>query len=120
MDFGDWEGETYQEIAVADPQGSARMMGLDPEFAPPSGELIESFITRINGAARRIADCPSNRLLVVTHGGVVRTLLSICLGMDLQRGFHAFQFGPGTIAEIMLFPEGAVLRHLQQGQEATS
>jgi hypothetical protein len=40
--------------------------------------------------------------------------------MELQRGFHAFQFGPGTIAEITLFSEGAALRRLQPGQEVIS
>jgi broad specificity phosphatase PhoE len=117
LDFGEWEGKTYSDIAASDPEGSARMMRLDPEFSPPGGEPVEKFLDRIGEAARRIGDCPFNRLLVVTQGGVARRLMAGWMGMGLQQGFHSFEFGPGAFAEITLFPEGPVLHRLLQGKE---
>ena len=64
MDVGSWTGLTWVEIAERFP-GTERH----------DGESREAFDTRVLAALRRIASGHADRrILVVTHGGVVRTL----------------------------------------------
>ena len=122
LDFGAWEGRTYAEIARSDPQGLARMMRFDPDYAPGGGELLGGFLARVHSAARLITSHPADKVLVVTHGGVIRALLCILLGLDLHKQFHAFEIAPAAVAELMTYDGGAVLRRLlscPQGKEET-
>ncbi|MEN9974010.1 MAG: hypothetical protein RLZZ282_16 [Verrucomicrobiota bacterium] len=112
-DFGAWEGLTYAEIAQSDPHGMSRMMCLDPDFAPGNGELIGGFLARVQCAARLITEHPARNILVVTHGGVFRSLLCYLLGLDTKKHFHTFDIGPAAVAEISTFDGGAVMRCLR-------
>ena len=123
LDFGAWEGRTYEEIACSDPQGLARMMRFDPDYAPGGGELLGWFLARVKSAARLITLHPAEKILVVTHGGVIRALLCILLDLDLHKQFHAFEIAPASVAELMTFDGGAVLRRLlpsPQGKEGNA
>lgn len=73
-DVGDFTGLTRAEIEERWPgvlsQGNASI-ARDPRF----GETVEALATRVNGAlARLAATFAGRRVLVVTHGGVVRNL----------------------------------------------
>ena len=73
-DVGDFTGLTRSEIEERWPgvlsQGNASI-ARDPRF----GETVEALATRVNGAlARLAATFAGQRVLVITHGGVVRNL----------------------------------------------
>jgi probable phosphoglycerate mutase len=73
-DVGDFTGLTRAEIEERWPgilsQGNASI-SRDPRF----GETVEALATRVNAAlARLAATFAGQRVLVVTHGGVVRNL----------------------------------------------
>ena len=66
--FGSWEGLTDTEILERFPDAKSGTWG--------DGETKEEMTKRVLRALRRIADAhPSGRVLVVTHGGPVRSLL---------------------------------------------
>lgn len=81
MHFGDWEGRLYQDIWDNDP--TLALWGEDPErHTPPEGEPLAVFAQRVNSAIDRLAECRAGqRLLVVTHGGVIRLLLTRAKGL---------------------------------------
>ncbi|WP_027329139.1 alpha-ribazole phosphatase family protein [Marinimicrobium agarilyticum] len=81
MHFGEWEGRPYQEIWDNDP--ILALWGEDPEeHTPPDGEPLADFARRVNAALDRLAKSQSGRrLLVVTHGGVIRLLLTRAKGL---------------------------------------
>ena len=112
MDFGNWEGKTYSEIAAADPTGLDRMMKMDRTFAPDRGEKVGAFLGRVRRTLRAILADPGERLLVVTHGGVIRAALCILLVINPRKHFHSFEIAPGGSAELLAFDGGAVLRRL--------
>lgn len=80
MHFGDWEGREYADIWDNDPQ--LRLWGEDPErHTPPNGEPLADFAVRVLGASERLARTHSDEhLLIVTHGGVIRLLLTQAQG----------------------------------------
>ncbi|MGQ0521331.1 MAG: histidine phosphatase family protein [Actinomycetota bacterium] len=72
-DVGDWTGRTTDEIDVVWPGAIAawRAGRLD---RPPGGEVEPAFRARVVGAFERLAARPDADLVVVTHGGVIRSL----------------------------------------------
>ena len=110
--FGDWETRTFSEVAASDPEGIARWGKFDHEFAFGSGERIGAFLGRMARVAARIAAFPAERILVVAHGGVIRTLLCHYFGLEI-RHFFTFEISPASLTEVVLFePDKGVLTGL--------
>jgi probable phosphoglycerate mutase len=65
---GDWQGKTRAEIDEGWPDY------LESGRRPPGYEADESVLERVLAALAEIADAHDGDVLVVTHGGVVRTL----------------------------------------------
>jgi alpha-ribazole phosphatase len=82
LHFGAWEGRSAAELM----QTNAVELGLfwsDPYgFTPPEGEPLLAFETRILSALQRLqARHAGERLLLVTHAGVIRLLLARARGL---------------------------------------
>lgn len=82
LHFGAWEGRSAAELMETD----AEALGLfwaDPyAFTPPEGEPLVQFQARIHQALQRLYRAyAGERLLVVTHGGVMRLLLAQARGL---------------------------------------
>lgn len=80
--FGSWEGRTAAEIPLdelcrfwADPVG----------FTPAGAEPFAAMRDRSLAAWRRLEALDGDRLLVVTHGGIIRVLLGEVLGVAPNR-----------------------------------
>lgn len=76
MDFGAWDGRSAAEIATAD-SGALENFWRDPiACPPPQAEPLLSFQARVLAAWRELPACyPGQRVLLVTHGGVMRIIL---------------------------------------------
>lgn len=82
MHFGDWEGQEYAHLWETDPQ--LALWGEDPERnTPPGGEPLVDFAGRVLAALERLARIHAGEhLLVMTHGGVIRLLLTQAQGLS--------------------------------------
>lgn len=85
LHFGAWEGRSAAELMV----DSERELGLfwnDPyTFTPPEGEPLVRFEARVLAALARLqAQHAGKHLLLVTHGGVMRLLLSRARGLPRE------------------------------------
>jgi len=76
MDFGAWDGRSAAEIAAAD-AGALENFWRDPVACPPpQAEPLLSVQARVLNAWRELpARFPGQRVLLVTHGGVMRIIL---------------------------------------------
>jgi len=78
-DFGDWEGKTTAELA-GDPNFSLWLQNSD-KTPPPNGESGKEFASRVcKGFERLVEDIAASgakTAAVVTHGGVIMTILSV-------------------------------------------
>lgn len=111
VDFGDWEGRTFEQIAASDPAGVNRWAEFSDDFAFPGGESIGSFLNRVGRVASRLAAEPSDRLLVVTHGGVIRAMICRLLGLHPSQ-YVLFNVRYATCTTIDLFDGKGVLSGL--------
>jgi len=108
MDFGDWEGLTYEQAAALDPPLAAAWAEWDPGFSFPGGESLAGFSARIEQVARRLAAPGAGTVVAFTHGGVVRALICFFLGLP-PRDYLLFDVSPGCVALLRLWDLRGVL-----------
>jgi len=111
VDFGQWEGMTFAEIAAADPEGAERWATFDLDFAFPGGDRLDDFLSRVSDLAGRLAADPAQRIAVVTHGGVIRAMICHLLGLD-RKSYVLFDVRPASLTTIDLFGGKGVLSGL--------
>ncbi|SRR6266487_4065 len=84
LSFGDWEGLTYEQIV----QRHRRQPDFftDPvNVAPPGGESLTDLVRRVQLAFTELVQEHEGAIVLVSHGGPLRTLLCGLLGMPLER-----------------------------------
>ena len=87
--FGEWEGLTWQEIEQRDPGYARRWMQDFPALAAPGGEPFPAFEERVLQQLDRFRVLAEDqRLLVVTHGGVLRVILQRVLGCSADEAWQ--------------------------------
>jgi alpha-ribazole phosphatase len=86
LHFGAWEGQS----AAALMETNAEALGLfwaDPySFTPPQGEPVSEFSSRVLAAVARLrAEYAGERILLISHGGVMRLLLARARGLPREQ-----------------------------------
>jgi alpha-ribazole phosphatase len=82
MDFGDFEGLTYDEIAARYSDLYRRWMETPTEVTFPNGEAFADMRVRVLRAVDAIRrERPGQTVMVVSHGGVNRILIAQALQM---------------------------------------
>lgn len=85
IDYGLWEGKTYQEARELDPQLYAAWEQTPDLLAPPNGETGEAVARRALAAVRAmVARSPDRTILIVAHKTVNRLLLASVRGEPLR------------------------------------
>ncbi|QZP29991.1 alpha-ribazole phosphatase family protein [Pseudomonas sp. DR48] len=86
LHFGAWEGQSAAALMDTD----AEALGLfwaDPYgFTPPEGEPVTDFSERVLAAVERLhAAYAGERILLISHGGVMRLLLAQARGLPREQ-----------------------------------
>ncbi|HHS7809593.1 alpha-ribazole phosphatase family protein [Pseudomonas putida] len=86
LHFGAWEGQSAAALMETD----AEALGLfwaDPySFTPPQGEPVSDFAARVLGAVARLHQAHAGeRILLISHGGVMRLLLAQARGLPREQ-----------------------------------
>lgn len=79
LTFGRWEGSTYEELEVQEPDLVNERRANKWGFAPPGGGESYQMLTERIGGWLKSVDRPS---IVVAHGGVFRVLRGLLEGLD--------------------------------------
>lgn len=110
IDFGIWEMKTFSEIVKAEPERVDEWAKYI-DFTFPGGEAVVAFQNRIADIFSALQRLPAKEICVVTHGGVIRTMICLALGIDL-RNYLLFSVPPGSLTVLDVFPEGGILAGL--------
>lgn len=85
ISFGAWEGLTRDEIRERFPEVSSRWWSRPVETRLPDGETLAEVGARVMRAVgaitRRHMD---EKVVVAAHGGTIRVIVAVYLGMDLN------------------------------------
>jgi alpha-ribazole phosphatase len=92
LDFGDFEGKLYDEIAQEYPEAYRQWMEHPTETQFPNGESFAQMQARVANAAHELyARHRGEAFAIVSHGGVNRILLSAALGLPNKNIFRIAQ-----------------------------
>ena len=82
IDFGNWEGLTWQQIQQRDEAYARRWTATYPNLPAPGGESFADFRARVIAEVTAISnDANLRHAAVVTHGGVMRIVLQTICGL---------------------------------------
>ena len=101
-DFGTWEGLSRAEVLERSPEDSQRLREWEHNTSviPPGGESFEALQQRVVTAVERLAQAHSDQAIVlVSHVGPIKVLLSAALGAPLASAFRIF-LDPATISVV--------------------
>jgi alpha-ribazole phosphatase len=105
LDFGEFEGRTYDEIAATYPDLYQQWMERPTETQFPGGESFLDMRTRVIAATRELRSRHTGQsIALVTHGGVIRIILADSLGVDTANIFRIGQ-RHGAINAIRYFDQ---------------
>lgn len=92
IDFGIFEGLTYDDIARRFPEKYEEWMKRPTDVAFPGGETFAAMAARVRDVLDDLRRTHTNEvILVVSHGGVNRVALATALDLDLGRIFRLDQ-----------------------------
>ncbi|WP_028621661.1 alpha-ribazole phosphatase family protein [Pseudomonas sp. Ant30-3] len=86
LHFGAWEGQSAAALMETDADALGSFWGDPYAFTPPQGERVADFSTRVLAAVERLhAAYAGERLLLISHGGVMRLLLAQARGLPREQ-----------------------------------
>jgi broad specificity phosphatase PhoE len=114
MDYGEWEGLTYEQIDARDPDVRRRWVADPAASTCPGGESgddvaarVRSFVSDAIATARDAAGTGASeaRILFVGHATLNRVLLCVALGVPVRDYRRRFRQDPANLT-VLRFPDG--------------
>lgn len=108
LHFGDWEGIGTAQLMETDAEGLGRFWENPYTFTPPQGEPVVAFSERVLGAVQRLQLAyDGERVLLISHGGVMRLLLAQVRGLPREQLLQVI-VGHGDLFAIHVDADGAL------------
>ncbi|AZE74262.1 Alpha-ribazole-5'-phosphate phosphatase [Pseudomonas synxantha] len=86
LHFGAWEGQSAAALMETDAEGLGLFWADPYAFTPPQGEPVSEFSERVLGAVSRLHQAyAGQRVLLISHGGVMRLLLARARGLPREQ-----------------------------------
>ena len=110
VQYGRWEGMVYDDL-LEDPDYVRYKE--DPLATPtPGGETIGQVQSRgVEAVRRAIAANPGRRILFVSHGDIIRTILCKLMGLELNH-FRRIRIDNATFSGVQLIGDFAEVKFL--------
>ncbi|MES9928729.1 MAG: histidine phosphatase family protein, partial [Candidatus Thiodiazotropha sp. 6PDIVS] len=103
--FGDWEGHSGDELRARDPNLLSRFYHDPINNRPAGAESLDSFSIRVQQAVNQvISEHAGKHILILTHAGVIRTILTQLLNAPLA-SMYRLSIGTASISRIQIDEE---------------
>ncbi|UEH07000.1 alpha-ribazole phosphatase family protein [Pseudomonas sp. HN8-3] len=108
LHFGAWEGQSAAALMKTDAEGLGLFWADPYAFTPPQGESVSAFSERVLGAVSRLHQAyAGQRVLLVSHGGVMRLLLARARGMPREQLLNV-EVGHGALFSLQVGADGVL------------
>ncbi len=108
LHFGAWEGQSAAALMETDAEGLGLFWADPYAFTPPQGEPVSAFSERVLGAVSRLHQAyAGQRVLLVSHGGVMRLLLARARGMPREQLLNV-EVGHGALFSLQVGADGVL------------
>ncbi len=106
LHFGAWEGHSAAALMETDAQGLGLFWADPYSFTPPEGEPVSEFSERVLGAVARAHQAyAGERVLLISHGGVMRLLLARARGLPREQLLNV-EVGHGALFSLQVAANG--------------
>jgi alpha-ribazole phosphatase len=105
LHFGAWEGQSAAALMKTDAQDLGLFWADPYGFTPPQGEPVTDFSRRVLAAVERLhARFAGERVLLISHGGVMRLLLAQARGLPREQLLNV-EVGHGALFSLTVEPD---------------
>jgi len=106
MDFGDWTGIATKTLWEQESTRLKQLWESPKDFIAPSGESIKTFTQRVKqGWQAMLTKHKSQNILLITHAGVIRAVLSEALKISHQSTL-SFNIEYAHSSQLHYYPDG--------------
>jgi probable phosphoglycerate mutase len=115
LSFGDWDGLSFEEVKEKFPDEFQGWLN-STSYAPAGGESYDQAEVRVEEALEKVAALyPGQRVVVVTHNGIIKLAAQIVTGAPTEAVFH-LDAAPCSITSISIWPSDGLraLRSLNE------
>ena len=106
INFGIFEGKTYEEIKNEYPEETEKMINDWRNFKADKGESLKDVMIRTVKKMDEIIEKYKNKkILIVTHAGVIQALISYYLFGNLD-GYWKFKINNGSMTKLHIMQDG--------------
>lgn len=110
LDFGELEGESYDEIAASRPELYRQWMADPTAVRFPGGEAYSNLEARVGETVYRLRRTYHGRTVIaITHAGAIRAVLAEALGLPRDRIF-SLDVDTGSVSRVEWRDGVAVVR----------
>lgn len=88
IDFGLWEGLTYNEIMKKWKDIATIWYNNPFDITPPGAESFRSFYIRVEDFYNRLLESGDKNAVIVAHGGVIQLLLTLLNGDKIENRWN--------------------------------
>ncbi|AZF33211.1 Alpha-ribazole-5'-phosphate phosphatase [Pseudomonas sp. R4-35-07] len=108
LHFGAWEGQSAAALMETDAEGLGLFWADPYRFTPPEGEPVAAFSDRVLGAVLRLQQAyAGERVLLISHGGVMRLLLARARGLPREHLLNV-EVGHGGLFSLQVASDGTL------------
>ena len=109
LDFGKWEGESFDEVDRFDKERLEKWMA-DSSISCPDGESLQQLHKRVRKVRKELQDRYAGKtLLVVTHVNPIKSFIRQALDGNAAV-FEKVFLGVASISDVEFWPEGSLVR----------
>jgi broad specificity phosphatase PhoE len=102
--FGDWTGLSFADVKARFAISAYQWLDQLEQAVIPNAETVPAFRGRVEPHLRQmLQDHPGRKVAIVCHGGTIRMLLSILLGLPLSR-MALFEIEYASVTDVHLHP----------------
>ncbi|HKS12179.1 MAG TPA: alpha-ribazole phosphatase family protein [Pseudomonas sp.] len=106
LHFGEWEGRSAAQLMDTHADELGRFWSDPYACTPPGGEPVTAFAERVLAAIERLQGAHAGkRVLLVTHGGVMRLLLARARGLPREQLLQV-EVAHGALMRLALQDDG--------------
>lgn len=99
LDFGDWEGKNWRDIEIT--KDFTKWKNDYYNLTTPDGESFKDLYNRCIDFYRDLSTIEHCTIAIVTHAGVIRSILSYELGLPIKNSF-SLKIDYGSVSKIYI------------------
>jgi alpha-ribazole phosphatase len=99
INFGDWDGQLWLEIPR---EHSEAWLSDFVNHVPPNGESYAQLSQRVLGFLRELVVQQLGHVGIITHSGVIHSILAHVRGIPLAESYEKISVGYGEVVQVEL------------------